>query len=210
MLRYWTAGESHGKALVAGYLVGTRGRPRDALLLALIVTASHTAGVFALGLVTLALSQYVVPEQLYPWLNLVAGLLVVAVGVAVLRGRLHEWLHAYLGEHDHGHGHEHAHGRGLLGIGISGGIIPCPTALVVLLAAISLHRVGYGLVLIVAFSLGLAATVTSFGLVAVTARRAFGRAGLDGPIVRALPALSALIVLALGVVMTARALPQLA
>ena len=211
---FWGAAHAlepgHGKAIVAGYLVGTRGRPRDALLLALIVTASHTAGVFALGLVTLALSQYVVPEQLYPWLNLVAGLLVVAVGVAVLRGRLHEWLHAYLGEHDHGHGHEHAHGRGLLGIGISGGIIPCPTALVVLLAAISLHRVGYGLILIVAFSLGLAATVTSIGLVAVTARRAFGRVGLDGPIVRALPALSALIVLALGVVMTARALPQLA
>ena len=93
---------------------------------------------------------------------------------------------------------------------ISGGVIPCPTALVVLLAAISLHRVGYGLVLIVAFSLGLALTVTSIGLVAVTARRAFTRIGLDGPVVKALPALSALVVLALGVVMTARALPQLA
>jgi len=101
---FWGAAHAlepgHGKAIVAGYLVGTRGRARDALLLALIVTASHTAGVFALGLVTLALSQYLVPDQLYPWLNLVAGMLVVGVGVAVLRTRLHEWLHAYLGEHD--------------------------------------------------------------------------------------------------------------
>jgi nickel/cobalt transporter (NicO) family protein len=216
---FWGAAHAlepgHGKAIVAGYLVGTRGRVRDALLLALIVTASHTAGVFGLGLVTLALSQYLVPEELYPWLNVVAGLLVVAVGVTVLRTRLHETLHAFLGEHDHGQGgHEHAHGhshrRGLLGIGISGGIIPCPTALVVLLAAISLQRVGYGLVLIVAFSLGLALTVTSIGVVAVIARRVFARVGLDGPLVKALPAFSALIVLALGVVMTARALPQLA
>ena len=213
---FWGAAHAlepgHGKAIVAGYLVGTRGRVRDALLLALIVTASHTAGVFALGLVTLALSQYLVPEELYPWLNVAAGLLVVAVGVTVLRTRLHDTLHAYLGEHDHGHEHAHGHShrRGLLGIGISGGIIPCPTALVVLLAAISLQRVGYGLVLIVAFSLGLALTVTSIGVVAVTARRVFARVGLDGPLVKALPAFSALIVLALGVVMTVRALPQLA
>jgi len=224
---FWGAAHAltpgHGKAIVAAYLVGARGTPRHAAILGVTVTVTHTISVFALGLVTLALSQYLVPDQLYPWLNLVAGMLVVGVGVAVLRTRLHEWLHAYLGEHDHGHGHDHGHdhgrhghehanpsGRGLLGIGISGGIIPCPTALVVLLAAISLHRVGYGLVLIVAFSLGLALTVTSIGLVAVTARRAFGRFGLDGVLVKALPALSALIVLALGVVMTARALPQLA
>jgi nickel/cobalt exporter len=98
--------------------------------------------------------------------------------------------------------------RGLIGLGISGGIVPCPTALVVLLAAVSLHRVGYGLVLIVAFSLGLAATVTGIGLLAVTARRAFARARFDGVLVRSLPAVSALVVLALGLVMTLRALPQ--
>lgn len=215
---FWGAAHAlepgHGKAIVAGYLVGTRGRPRDAVLLGLIVTVSHTVGVFALGLVTLALSEFIVPELLYPWLSLAAGLLVVAVGVGVLRSRLHEWLHAQLGGHGHPHDHDHDHGhgfgRGLLGVGISGGIIPCPTALVVLLAAISLHRVGYGLVLILAFSVGLAAAVTLIGFVAVTARRAFVRTGLDGRFVRALPAISAVIVVALGLVMTARALPQLA
>ncbi len=210
---FWGAAHAlepgHGKAIVAGYLVGTRGRPRDALALGAIVTVSHTFGVFALGLVTLGLSQYIVPEELYPWLTLAAGVLVVLVGVGVLRSRLHELVHAYLPAHGHDHSHTHER-RGLLGVGISGGIIPCPTALVVLLAAISLHRVGYGLVLILAFSVGLAAAVTCIGLVAVTARRAFARAGFDGRLMRALPFVSALVVVALGVVMTVRALPQLA
>ena len=94
-------------------------------------------------------------------------------------------------------------------MGISGGIIPCPTALVVLPSAISLHRIGYGLVLIVAFSIGLAATITAIGLIALTAKRRFSRMTLDGPVVRLLPNVSAVLVLALGVAMTARAIPGL-
>ena len=100
--------------------------------------------------------------------------------------------------------------RRLLGIGISGGIVPCPTALVVLLAAISLHRVGYGLVLILAFSAGLAAAMTAIGLVAVTAKRTFERVDFNGGVIRLLPAFSALVVLGLGLAMTARALPHVA
>jgi ABC-type nickel/cobalt efflux system permease component RcnA len=208
----------HGKSIVAAYLVGSRGTPRHALMLGLTVTVTHTVGVFTLGLLTLSLSQFIVPDHLYPWLNLVSALLIVAVGLTVLRWRLREWHKdtASLDQHhhDHGHGHHASHdhdpalsARRLLGVGISGGIIPCPTALVVLLAAISLHRVGYGLVLILAFSLGLAAAMTGIGLVAVTAKRAFGRVDFDAPILRLLPALSALVVLGLGVAMTARALP---
>ena len=92
---------------------------------------------------TLGLSELIVPEQLYPWLNLISALLVVGVGASVLRARLRR---------SHAHHHHHQHGdrslRDLLAVGISGGLLPCPTALVVLLAAISLHRIGYGLVLI--------------------------------------------------------------
>lgn len=233
---FWGAAHAlspgHGKAIVAGYLVGTRGTARHAVLLGVIVTVTHTIGVFALGLVTLALSEFIVPEQLYPWLNLVAALLVLGVGVGIFRLRLTEWLrarahtraHARGDEHDHhhdhhhhGHSHDHDHHhpqagkglRGLVGIGISGGIVPCPTALVVLLAAISLHRVGYGLVLILAFSVGLAASVTGIGLVAVLARRTFSRVSFEGRLVRVLPAASAAVVLALGLAMTARAVPSL-
>jgi nickel/cobalt transporter (NicO) family protein len=215
---FWGAAHAltpgHGKAIVAAYLVGTRGTAKHAFLLGGIVTVTHTIGVFALGLVTLALSEFIVPEQLYPWLNLVSALLVVGVGLAVLRARYwhaHAHRHGHHHHHDHHH-HEHEQGqglRGLVAVGVSGGILPCPTALVVLLAAISLHRVGYGLLLIVAFSIGLATVVTAIGLVAVTAKRAFSRLRLDGPLVRALPALSALVVLGLGVAMTARAIPQL-
>ncbi|MGB8350089.1 MAG: sulfite exporter TauE/SafE family protein, partial [Gaiella sp.] len=167
---------------------------------------THTAGVFALGLVTLGLSTVVVPEQLYPWLTLVSGMLVVGVGAGVLLRRAR---HAR--GHHHHHHHDH-HGddidvRGILGIGAAAGLLPCPSALVVLLSAIALHRLAFGLALIVAFSVGLAATITAIGLVAVLARRAFGRARLDGPVIRALPALSAAVIVVVGLVITVNAIP---
>ena len=97
--------------------------------------------------------------------------------------------------------------RGLLGVGVAAGLLPCPSALVVLLSAIALHRIGFGLALIVAFSLGLAATITSIGLVAVLAKRAFSRISLDGPVIRLLPAASAVVILLVGVTITLKALP---
>jgi nickel/cobalt transporter (NicO) family protein len=196
----------HGKAIVAGYLVGSRGKPRHAFLLGGVVTVTHTAGVFALGVVTLLLSQFVVPERLYPWLTVASGLLVMAVGASVFWRR---WRRA--SAHRAGQAHFHEHGydaRGILGIGVAAGLLPCPSALVVLLSAIALHRVALGLALILAFSVGLAATITAIGLLAVLARRAFNRGSLNGPFVRALPALSALVILAVGVGMTFTALPE--
>lgn len=201
--------------MVAAYLVGTKGTPRHAFLLGGTVTLAHTAGVFAIGVVTLALSRFFVPERLYPWLTLVSGLLVVAVGAAVLRQRLrarghagHEHHRDHLHEHTHHHHHHHdLTSKGILGVGVAAGLLPCPSALVVLLSAIALHRVGLGLALIVAFSVGLAATITAIGLAAVLARRAFGRLSLNGPVVRALPSMSAGLILAVGLLITARALP---
>jgi nickel/cobalt transporter (NicO) family protein len=218
---FWGAAHAltpgHGKALVAAYLVGTRGTPRHAFMLGGTVTVAHTAGVFAIGLVTLALSQFILPEQLYPWLTLASGLLVVGVGAAVLRQRLRSRGHTHgHGHHHHGnHGHHHHHherddaltSKGILGVGVAAGLLPCPSALVVLLSAIALHRVGLGLALIVAFSFGLAATITGIGLVAVYARRAFGRLSLDGRLVRTLPAISAALILAVGLTITVRAIP---
>jgi ABC-type nickel/cobalt efflux system permease component RcnA len=197
----------HGKTIVAAYLVGRRGTPWHAAALGGIVTATHTIGVFTLGLVTLALSQFIVPETLYPWLNLVSGVMVVAIGITVFRSRLRH-------RRGHAHGHDHHHhdeqlGRGsLLAVGISGGLLPCPSALVVLLAAISLHRVAFGMILILAFSAGLALSITGIGLIAVFAKQVFRRASFDGRLVRLLPAVSALVILAAGLAMTARALPK--
>ncbi len=230
----------HGKALVAGYLIGTKGRPRDAVLLGATVTITHTIGVFALGLVTLALSAFIVPERLYPWLTLVSGLLVVGVGLTVLVRRLrsgrwsahgpdghshgpHHHRHHDDHDHHHGHGHDHDHGdahhhhhgdervtrRNVIGVGVAAGLLPCPSALVVLLGAIALHRVGFGLALIVAFSFGLALTITGLGLVVVLARGALGRFSLDGPVVRVLPAISALVIIGVGIALTVKAVPSL-
>ena len=212
---FWGAAHAlspgHGKAIVTAYLVGQRGTPRHAAALGLIVTATHTVGVFALGFVTLALSQFIVPEQLYPWIGLASGLLVIGVGASVLLARVrHRRAHAH--GHHHHHGHEHAPAelswRGLTAVGISGGLLPCPSALVVLLAAISLHRVALGLLLIVAFSAGLALSITGIGLVAIFAKRSFRRFEIQGRVIGLLPAVSALVIVLAGVAMTARAFPK--
>ena len=212
---FWGAahalGPGHGKTIVTAYLVGQRGTPRHVALLGLIVTVTHTIGVFALGLVTLLLSRFVVPDHLYPWLNLVSGVLVVGIGGSVFATR---WRHSRA--HRHGHAHHHHHhdhedgisARSLLAVGVSGGLLPCPSALVVLLAAISLHRIAFGLVLIVAFSAGLALTITGIGLVAVLANRAFGRLSFEGRLVGLLPAVSALVIVIAGLAMTVHALPK--
>jgi nickel/cobalt exporter len=204
----------HGKAMVAAYLVGTRGKPRHAIALGATVTVTHTIGVFALGVVTLALSQYVLPEDLYPWLTLVSGLLVVTIGAGVLRTRMRKARHARAHAHGHAHQHEHGHShehdlswKGLLGMGTAAGLIPCPSALVVLLAAISQHEVALGLLMITAFSLGLAATLTGLGLIVVSARRWIPHRLAAGRLAAVLPAASALLIVAVGCVLTARAVP---
>jgi ABC-type nickel/cobalt efflux system permease component RcnA len=209
---FWGAAHAlspgHGKAIVTAYLVGQRGTPRHAAALGLIVTATHTVGVFALGIVTLALSQFIVPEQLYPWIGLVSGLLVIGVGASVLLGRIrHRRAHGH-GHHHHHHGGENLGWRSLTAVGVSGGLLPCPSALVVLLAAISLHRVALGLLLIVAFSAGLALSISGIGLAAILAKRTFGRFDFQCRVIGLLPAISALVIVIAGAAMTARALPK--
>jgi nickel/cobalt exporter len=224
----------HGKALVAAYLVGARGTSRHAVVLGAVVTMTHTVGVFALGLVTLLLAQYILPEDLFPWLTLVSGLLVVGIGLAVLRSRVahHRAQRAHRHAHEHGlphghahdeHRHHHDHGphghrpdvpdtitwKGLIGMGASAGLIPCPSALVVLLGAVAQHQVALGLLLIVAFSVGLAATLTALGLLVVHARRVTTRLNLPRRLVTALPAASALVIVGLGCMLTLQAAPKL-
>ena len=264
----------HGKTIVAAYLVGSRGTPKHALFLGGTVTATHTAGVYLLGFVTLFLSKYIVPEKLYPVIGIGSGLLVVGMGGWLLLTRLwsvlqyqrnsaapphvhqhgdgevHSHHHA---EHDHGHGaghdhaHDHAHDhdhvsrhdeddrrqgrhshggiahshtvpgahgepvtwRSLLALGVTGGALPCPEALVVLLATIALGRVAFGLLLIVAFSLGLATVLVGFGLLLVWARGWFQRVSFgSGLLPRLLSVASALVIVGAGSFITIQALGQ--
>jgi ABC-type nickel/cobalt efflux system permease component RcnA len=204
----------HGKTVVAAYLVGSRGTVRHALILGLVVTASHTAGVYLLGGVTFYASQHVVPERLYPWLSLGSGLTIAVLGAAMFLRRFagggHGHPHDHAHAHDHAHSHPHAHDghdhgdapvslRALVALGVSGGIIPCPAALVVLLSALSMHRVGFGLVLIVAFSVGLAAVLVIIGVLMVYAGRLMARFREDGPWIRRwLPLTSSAVMTLLG------------
>jgi nickel/cobalt exporter len=232
----------HGKTIVAAYLVGARGTARHAVFLGLVVTASHTAGVFLLGLVTLYASQYVLPERLYPWLGAASGLTIAGLGFWLLLRRVargahghdhghhhgpdrdhahrdhgghdhphhhHDHLHAHPGRRGHGHHHHDvpASLRDLFTLGITGGIVPCPAALVVLLSAIALRRTGFGLLLIVAFSVGLASVLVGIGLLMVHARRLMARVQGDGPLIRRwLPIASAAVIVALGMTIAVQAL----
>jgi len=213
----------HGKTVVAAYLVGSRGTPMHALFLGATVTATHTAGVYALGLVTLFLSQYIVPERLYPVLEIISGLLVVGIGAWLFGRRLlaalwpghahHHHHHAHDHEHEHDHHHDHEHGpvglRSLVALGVSGGLLPCPEALMVLLITIAAHRVLFGLLLIVAFSTGLAGVLVGFGLLLVFARSLFLRLKVSSGLApRVLPVASAAVIVVAGCVITAQALPQ--
>jgi ABC-type nickel/cobalt efflux system permease component RcnA len=225
----------HGKTVVGAYLVGARGTARHAAFLGLTVTITHTAGVFALGMVTLYLSRFILPEDLYPWLSVASGLLVVAIGVALIWSRLrarsdHDHGHDHVHDHDHPHHHDgalvHSHGgrthshlppgadgsrvtwRSLLALGVSGGLIPCPSALVLLLGAISLDRTELGMVLVVAFSFGLAAVLTAIGLLLVYARRFFERISFTPRIPRLLPVVSAFAVSIAGLAIVYQSLHQ--
>ena len=98
--------------------------------------------------------------------------------------------------------------KGLAGMGAAAGLIPCPSALVVLLGAIAQHQVGLGLVLILAFSLGLATTLTGLGLAVVYAKRAAARLSFSGRLTAALPAISAVAIVCVGLLLTAKAIPS--
>ena len=303
----------HGKTIVGSYLIGSRGNIQHALFLGLTVTITHTAGIFALGLVMLSTSKFVLTEQLYPWLSLLSGLLVTVIGLnlflrrlkvsqtfqdwipknwafkheydycppqssdtphqsfsahlkpspnlaeglqstapLILHGRVdrgedsirakclsteshshrpiallpdsihnhsHEHHHSSHEHHSHHHGHNHSpHSHlppddapikwsSLLALGISGGLVPCPSALVVLLSAIAIGRTGFGLLLVSAFSLGLAGVLTGIGLLLIYAKKRFERLPLHLPGSSLFPSVSALCITLLGLGITIHAIP---
>src|ERR1035441_1443743 len=138
----------HGKTLVAAYLVGSRGTARHAVFLGLMVTFTHTISVFALGLVTLYLSRFVLPETITPVLGAISGVTIAWVGATLLyrrtagrNGARRMAAPARGLAHDHGDGHMHTHVPeevgvgGLIALGASGGLVPCPSALVLLLTS---------------------------------------------------------------------------
>ena len=281
----------HGKAIVAAYLVGSKGRVIDAVFLGLVVTFTHTFSVIALGIVMLV-AQGFAPDDIVPWLSMFSGILIVGIGAWLLTRNMkqyysggahsqahehphphdhshdndHDHSHRHDDEHghdhdhshDHDHGHDHSHddnhdhdhphaddhdhshdhshdddhghshdhelthshgGRththampsertgfwGLLSLGISGGIVPCVDALIGLLFAISLGKLAWGLIILCAFSLGLAAVLVAIGILMVMAKPVIERFTGEGVWLQRLPMISAAVVILLGALLVFKA-----
>jgi ABC-type nickel/cobalt efflux system permease component RcnA len=221
----------HGKSIVAAYFIGARGSAWQAALLGLVVAVTHSVGVFAIAALVLFGSRFIVPETLYPWLTLTSGLFVFALGATLLASRLRSsglWHHI---QHRFGHSHEHHHDhdhsgtptrppwKALVVLGLVDGMVPTPSTLVVLLGAISLDRVELGMLLVVAFSTGMALVMSAISLAVLLAnglaRRFVRAAGDGGPIARlvpyaapAMPLIAALILLGVGSTIVVRGLAQ--
>jgi len=246
----------HGKTIVAAYLVGSRGTLKHAAFLGAMVTFTHTVSVFLLGLATLFLFQYVVPQKVTQVLGAISGISIVAIGGWMLYQRLrrsshaqghthshdhehspaheHAHVHSHDDDHEHhhhdhphhdhphdhadsdSHSHRHSHGpgghthmpeemswSGLVALGASGGLVPCESALVLLLTAIALRRVGLGLLLLISFSLGLALVLMAIGVLVIYAKNLLPSGSGGNPFFRWMPVASAAVVMLLGVVMTA-------
>ena len=276
----------HGKAIVAAYLVGSKGRVIDAVFLGIVVTFTHTFSVIALGVVMLVAQEFA-PEDIVPWLSLFSGILIVGIGAWLLTKNMkqyytssahghdhghphpqphdhshghdhdhshghdddhghshdhdhedddhshdHDHDHSHADDHDHGHshnhdhshdddpGHTHSHGGrththvvpsertgfwGLLSLGISGGIVPCVDALIGLLFAISLGKLVWGLIILSAFSLGLAAVLVAIGILMVMAKPLIERFTGEGVWLQRLPIISAAVVILLGAILVFKA-----
>ena len=233
----------HGKTIMAAYLVGTKGTTRHALFLGATVTVSHTLGVLGLSLVVLYASHLIAPELIYPWLGLVSGATIIGIGGWMALRQRPASQRGESSSHDHGHEHGHHHGnhrhphisterrpthqhqdskgrdglrltwRSLTALGIVGGLVPSTSALVLLLAAISIGRAELGLLLILAFSGGMAVALSGVGLALVYAGQAVERAGMGNSWIthatRRMPLITALVVLVSGLVVATRAASQL-
>lgn len=255
----------HGKTIVAAYLVGSQGKWIDAIFLGLIVTFTHTSSVIVLGLITLYISQYVVPEVLSMWLGFASGLLIVGLGIVMFLKRLkdpfwhghshgsgedhdhhhhshtsghnHDHTHPHTHEHTHhdhsheAHSHEHSHDHdhihphthehteahshavhnhttsvtnrpglaSLISLGVSGGMVPCPEALGLLLTAIYFNKLVLGLLVLVAFSGGLSVVLIAIGMMVVLTKVQLSRFGGGGKLFRVLPIISAIIIIIIGI-----------
>ena len=225
----------HGKAVVAAYLVGSKGRIVDAIFLGLVVTFTHTFSVISIGIILLFAKERIAQEDIVLWLSLVSGLLIVGIGGWLLARNMkqyysgkaseHEHDHSHSHDHEHTHdhenGHTHSHGFGhththvpkqrvgfwsLLSLGISGGIVPCVDALIGLLFAITINKLTWGVIILCAFSLGLAAVLVAIGILMVMAKPVIERFTGRGIWLQRLPIISATVVIVLGAVLVFKAL----
>lgn len=238
----------HGKTVVGAYLIGSKGRISDAVLLGIVVTLTHSGSVILLGVLSTVAAAYFVPDTVRKVLEVVSGLLVVGVGGWMLRVRIrqargtdHSHSHPHPHPHphddshphdddthhshddhnhdDHGHSHSHAPNLApgerptlwqLITLGISGGIVPCPAALAVLLAAVSYGQFVRGLSLVIIFSTGMAVVLVAIGIAMVKAAGFAGRYVAESKWTKIVPVVSAALITLVGVGLTVKAIVDIA
>jgi nickel/cobalt exporter len=197
----------HGKTVSAAYLVGTRGRPADALALGIFVTLAHTSGIIVFAALA-ALGSTVLSQRTERYVSLATAILMVLVGAWMVASYLHLVPHSH---HDHEHGHLHVDERPrwwtLLGLGLAGGLLPDPAALAVLLAAIASGKLVLGLLTVLVFSLGFASVLVVVGTVVGHAGR-FAMGWFNGTAVRWVQLATGVVIVAVGAAMTIGALRQ--
>lgn len=221
----------HGKTVVGAYLIGSKGTLWHALLLGLIVTFTHTFSVILLGLVSLFFFNSVVPDKALPWISCVSGLLICLVGADLLRKQIkrtsshgHGHTHSHDHDHDHGHDHHHDHDHlhhdgpgghthtipdkltlgGLISLGVSGGLTPCPDAVIVLLSALALHKLALGMMVLLCFSAGLASILVAIGFTMVLASQVFEKRYPTSRTIGQITELSYLFVIGMGLFIAIR------
>ena len=201
-------GPGHGKSLIGAYLIGADGTLRQAAAVGAAVSVMHTASVLGLGLLVLSAERVFAPERVYPWLGLASGLVALGLGATLLVSRIHALTERVHHTHDHPHPERPLSRRGLVALAFAGGILPSPSAVVVLLGSVALGRTALGLVLIAAFSAGLAVSLVAVGALAIRARNvATGRLPIG--LMRLAPVVSAGCVALVGLALTARGLLQI-
>jgi len=213
----------HGKTMVAAYLIGERGTMKHAVVLGLTATIAHTGSVILLAIILFSSYGNTAPASAQAWLNMAGGLFLFLVGfwlfVQRVRGRA-DHVHLFAG-HDHHHGpgghhhhgpdcdHDHHHapaeipagGFGwwrVILLGLGGGIIPCWDAVGLFLVAMGDGKIGLAIPLLIAFSVGLCAVLILIGVAVVYANRKGAIAFKEKTWFKALPIISAIVLLVLG------------
>jgi nickel/cobalt exporter len=217
----------HGKTLMAAYLVGSRGTPAHAAGLGLSVTVAHTIGILALAVLVISAQAMLPPDLVVRWLPAIAALTIVGIGAWMILGELRRRSRAPLADHRHTgstSGTAHSHGgpthshlppvgaitwRSLFVLGLAGGIIPSPSALLILLATVAAGRAAFGVILVVAFGLGMALVLSGVGLAMIFAHGRLDRLPSSsrlGSLSQHAPLVAGIVVLVLGLWLTVQAL----
>ncbi|EDF9814129.1 nickel/cobalt efflux transporter RcnA [Salmonella enterica subsp. enterica serovar Tennessee] len=240
----------HSKTMMAAFIIAIKGTVKQAVMLGLAATLSHTAIVWLIALGGMYLSRAFTAQSVEPWLQLISAIIILSTACWMFwrtwRGEL-QWLagnhhHDHHHDHDHGHDHDHdhdydhhghihpegatskayqdAHERAhaadiqrrfdgqtvtngqILLFGLTGGLIPCPAAITVLLICIQLKAFTLGATMVLSFSLGLALTLVTVGVgAAISVQQAAKRWSGFSTLARRAPYFSSILIGLVGVYM---------